>query len=112
MLFKISLIKIVNNPVNKNCWLAVEQHSELKASYIDCITFYDFIDYEGDVFYYDVVEFIETRFNVEIDTQIILENKEINSVKNKVSLNELSKFNQFLENIDFSNHVVLIKKSY
>ena len=47
------LIEIVSNPVNKNCWLAVEEYPELKTLFSDFIQYYDFIDFEGNVFYYN-----------------------------------------------------------
>ena len=59
---KISIIKIVKQPINKNCWLSVEDNIGLKSIYSDFITPYDFIDFEGEVFYYDVIGSISNCF--------------------------------------------------
>jgi len=56
MKIKVALIKIVKRPINKNCWLSVEENLELKSEYGEYVEDYDFIDFEGQVFYYDVLD--------------------------------------------------------
>lgn len=55
MEIKVSLIEVVKRPIDKNCWLSVEGNTELKVKYADYIEDYDFVDFEGEVFYYDVI---------------------------------------------------------
>jgi hypothetical protein len=63
---KISIIKIVNQPVDKNCWLSVDDNVGLKFIYSDFITNYDFIDFEGEVFYYDVIDSLSNCFTEDL----------------------------------------------
>ena len=65
---EISIIKIVKQPINKNCWLSVEDNIGLKSIYSDFITPYDFIDFEGEVFYYDVIGSISNCFSADLPT--------------------------------------------
>jgi len=62
MKVKVSVIQIVKRPINKNCWLSVEENLQLKAKYGQCIEDYDFIDFEGQVFYYDVLDSLTDCF--------------------------------------------------
>ncbi len=67
---KISIIKIVAQPVDKNCWLSVADNVNLQAIYSEFITDYDFIDFEGQVFYYDVIDSISECFSENFTTAV------------------------------------------
>ena len=49
------LIQIVKDPIDKNCWLSVNDYRELRGQFESFIQDYDFIDFEGEVFYYNVL---------------------------------------------------------
>lgn len=70
MTSKISIIEIVKHPKDKNCWLSVEENLSLRSIYSDFVKPYDFIDFEGDVFYYDVIDTIPNCFSKEFTTVI------------------------------------------
>jgi hypothetical protein len=63
---KISIVKIVSQPLDKNCWLAVDDNLGLKSIYSDFITQYDFVDFEGEVFYYDVIDSLFNCFTEDL----------------------------------------------
>jgi len=86
MKVKVSLIKIVKRPIDKNCWLSVDENLELKAEYSECIEYYDFIDFEGQVFYYDVLDSLIDCFT---DDFIYTGNT---VVSDSVKVKELKKF--------------------
>ena len=88
---KLSLIKIVKRPINKNCWLSVEGSPELRPKYGDYIEDYDFIDFEGEVFYYDVLDSLTDCF---IDSFIYTKNMVISDSTLVIGLGEFMK-NEF-----------------
>ena len=49
------LIQIVSDPANKNCWLSVDEYPTLIEQFSSHIQDYDFIDFEGRVFYYNLL---------------------------------------------------------
>ena len=59
----IQLIQITKSPKNKNCWLDVAVYPQLMAEYSALIQDYDFVDFEGEVFYYDVISKYDLGFN-------------------------------------------------
>ncbi len=52
---KLELIKIVEHPTDRNNWIAVADDPILKSQFSKLISYYDFIDYEGDVLYYNII---------------------------------------------------------
>jgi len=67
---KISIIEIVKQPLDKNCWLPVNDNLILKAIYSEFITDYDFIDFEGEVFYYNIIDSITNCFPKDLNKVI------------------------------------------
>ena len=65
---KVSIIEIVKHPIDKNCWLSVADNLALKTLYSEFIMDYDFIDFEGEVFYYNVIESIPNCFTEGLKT--------------------------------------------
>ena len=55
MSVKLELIKIVEFPDNRNHWISVENNPELAKQFVSLISYYDFIDFEGDVLYYNEI---------------------------------------------------------
>jgi hypothetical protein len=55
MSIKLELIKIVEHPSNRNNWISVEDNPELAIQFESLISYYDFIDFEGDVLYYNQI---------------------------------------------------------
>ena len=53
MQLTFQLIQIVKAPNDKNCWLAVNDYPQLRKQFATFIEDYDFIDFEGKVFYYN-----------------------------------------------------------
>jgi D-alanyl-lipoteichoic acid acyltransferase DltB (MBOAT superfamily) len=53
MQITFQLIQIVKDPNDKNCWLAINDYPQLKEQFESFIQDYDFIDFEGKVFYYN-----------------------------------------------------------
>ena len=52
---KLELIQIVENPTDRNNWISVEENPMLAKQFASLISYYDFIDFEGDVLYYNMI---------------------------------------------------------
>lgn len=84
----LQLIQITKHPTNKNCWLAVEDYPQLVSQYSSLIQDYDFIDFEGEVFYYNLIS--ELRVN---DTKSFFKRYgKLKTLTNNEGLDELLKF--------------------
>lgn len=88
MQINIQLIQIVKHPNNKNCWLAVDNYPQLVSQYSSLIQDYDFIDFEGEVFYYNVL----SKYDLEVNKAFYKRNKPSEKLVNKEDLVELLNF--------------------
>ena len=52
---KLELIKIVAHPEDRNNWISVEDNPQLAQQFTSLVSYYDFIDFEGDVLYFNQV---------------------------------------------------------
>ena len=115
---EISLIKIVKNPSNKNCWLAVDNFPFLKELFSDLITDYDFIDFEGEVFYYDIITTIKNGLSdsyiYDFERQKLINSQiDIKDIEKYIHTRLVTEFKiQIADKFEENNKFVLLKRMY